>query len=117
MKIYTKNEIEQAIDIPFLIQEIENGLRLASEGKVINAPVSFLHFESPKGDVHIKSRAVFDGDMYVVKIASGFYENAHLGLPSSNGAILLFSQKTGELISILLDKGRLTDLRTGLRGP
>jgi ornithine cyclodeaminase len=116
MKIYTKNEIEQALDIPFLIQEIEDGLRLASEGKAINAPVSFLHFESPKGDVHIKSGAFLGGEMYVVKIASGFYDNPVLGLPSSNGAMLLFSQKTGELMTILLDEGRLTDLRTGLAG-
>jgi ornithine cyclodeaminase len=116
MKIYTKDEIEQVIDIPFLMQEIEDGLRLASEGKVINAPVSFMHFESPKGDVHVKSGAFLDGEMYVVKIASGFYENALLGLPSSNGAMLLFSQKTGKLITILLDEGRLTDLRTGLAG-
>ncbi len=116
MKIYTKNEIEQAIDIPFLMQEIEDGLRLASKGKAISAPVSFMHFESPKGDVHIKSGAFSDGEMYVVKIASGFYENPLLGLPSSNGAMLLFSQKTGELLTILLDEGRLTDLRTGLAG-
>lgn len=116
MKIYTRNEIEQAIDIPFLMQEIEEGLRLASEGKAISAPVSFMQFESPKGDIHIKSGAFFDGEMYVVKIASGFYENPVLGLPSSNGATLLFSQKTGELITILLDEGRLTDVRTGLAG-
>ncbi len=116
MKIYTKNEIEQAIDVPFLMHEIENGLRLASEGKAISAPVSFMHFESPKGDVHIKSGAFIDGEMYVVKIASGFYENPLLGLPSSNGAMLLFSQKTGKLIAILLDEGRLTDIRTGIAG-
>lgn len=116
MKIYTKSEIEQAIDIPSLIQEIEAGLRLTSERKAISAPVSFLHFESPKGDVHIKSGAFLDGEMYVIKIASGFYENPVFGLPSSNRAMLLFSQRTGELIAILLDEGRLTDLRTGLSG-
>lgn len=116
MKIYTKNEIAKAIDIPFLMQEIEDGLRLASNGKALTAPVSFMHFESPKGDVHIKSGALIDGEIYVVKIASGFYNNPILGLPSSNGAMLLFSQKTGELIAILLDEGLLTDLRTGLAG-
>ena len=83
MKIYTKNEIEQAIDIPFLMNEIESGLRLASEGKAISAPTSFMHFEAPKGDVHIKSGAFLDGEVYAVKIASGFYENPLLGLPST----------------------------------
>lgn len=116
MKIYTRHEIEQAIDIPYLMEEIEKGLQLASQGRALNAPVSFMHFEAPKGDVHIKSGALSDGEMYVIKIASGFYENPALGLPSSNGVMLLFSQKTGELMAILLDEGRLTDLRTGLAG-
>jgi ornithine cyclodeaminase len=116
MKIYIKNEIELAIDIPLIMEEIEDGLRLVSEGRAINAPVSFMHFEFPKGDVHIKSGAFLDGEMYVVKIASGFYENPILGLSSSNGVMLLFSQKTGELRAILLDEGRLTDVRTGVAG-
>lgn len=116
MKIYTKNEIIGAIDIPFLMKEIEAGLRSASEGRVISAPVGFLHFESPEADVHIKAGAIVNGEMFVVKIASGFYANPLSGLPSSNGAMLLFSQKTGEPIAILLDEGKLTDLRTGLAG-
>lgn len=116
MKIYTKDELEKAIDIPYLMDALENGFRLASEGKFINAPVNFMHFEDPKGDVHIKSGAFLNGEMYVIKIASGFYNNPLIGLPSSNGAMLLFSQKTGRLLTILLDEGRLTDLRTGLAG-
>lgn len=116
MKIYTKSEIEKAIDIPSLMQEIEIGLRLASEGKFIQAPVSFMHFDLPKGDVHIKSGALLNGEIYVVKIASGFYGNPASGIPSSNGCMLLFSQETGEPIALLLDEGRLTDLRTGLAG-
>jgi ornithine cyclodeaminase len=116
MKIYTKHEIEQAIDIPYFIEEIEKGLCLASQGKFSNALVSFMHFEAPRGDVHIKSGAFLEDEMYVVKIASSFYDNPRLGLPSSQGAMLLFSQKTGELVAILLDEGRLTDLRTGLAG-
>jgi ornithine cyclodeaminase len=116
VKIYTKYEIENACDMPVLMQAIEEGFQLASAGKAIHAPVSFLNFESPKADVHIKSGAFLNGDMYVIKIASGFYGNPLQGLPSSNGAMLLFSQKTGELLAILHDEGRLTDIRTGLTG-
>lgn len=116
MKIYTNDEIKQAIDIPFLMEQMEHGLRLASQGHAITAPTSFMHFDAPKADVHIKSGAFRNGEMYVVKLASGFYHNPSLGLPSSNGVMLLFSQKTGELIAILLDEGQLTDLRTGLAG-
>lgn len=116
MKIFTKEQIEKAIDIPHLIAEIEKGLILYSRKQVMTAHPSFLRFEMPRGDVHIKSGAIVDDEFYVVKVASGFYDNPKIALPSSNGLILLFSQKTGELRAILLDEGRLTDLRTGLAG-
>lgn len=116
MKILTKKQIESVIDIPYFIEAIEEGLVLYSQKKTITAPISFLNFENPRGDVHIKSGALEGDEYYVVKIASGFYENPKIGLPSSNGLMLLFSQKTGELKAILLDEGRLTDLRTGLAG-
>ena len=116
MQIYTKTQIENALDIPYLITEIEKGLILYSRRKANIAPSSFLHFENPPGDTHIKSGAIPGEDLYVIKIASGFYENPKIGLSSSNGLMLLLSQKTGELKAILLDEGRLTDLRTGLAG-
>ena len=52
----------------------------------------------------------------MIKIASGFYENVEYGLSSSNGLMLLFKQETGELASILLDEGYLTDVRTAIAG-
>src|SRR4029077_9953991 len=76
----------------------------------------FMRFKNPPGDVHVKSGYIPGDDLYVIKIASGFYDNSKIGLPSSNGLMLLFSQKTGALQAILLDEGRLTDLRTALAG-
>jgi len=116
MKVYTKQEIERVIDLPHSIAEIEKGLIHSFRGEVLTAPVSFMHFEMPQGDVHIKSAAVRGDEYYVVKIASGFYENPKQGLSSSNGVMLLFSQKTGALKAVLFDEGLLTDLRTGLAG-
>jgi ornithine cyclodeaminase len=116
MKVYTRNQIEKAIEIPSLLAAIEEGLIRYSEKRAHIAPVSFLHFKEPVGDVHIKSGALLGHEFYVVKIASGFYDNPKIGLSSSNGLMLLFSQKTGELAAILLDEGRLTDLRTALAG-
>jgi ornithine cyclodeaminase len=50
------------------------------------------------------------------RATSGFYDNPQLGLPSSNGLMLLFEQKTGELRAVLLDEGHLTDIRTAVAG-
>jgi ornithine cyclodeaminase len=49
-------------------------------------------------------------------MASGFYNNAELGLSVADGLILVFSQQTGHLKLILLDKAWLTDMRTAAAG-
>ena len=110
------DEIKSLVDTPQLIQEIETGFVLYSEGKVVVPPVGFLHFDDPPGDVHIKYGFVSGGDYYVLKMASGFYDNAKVDLPVADGVILVFSQKTGELKLILLDKCWLTDMRTAAAG-
>ena len=110
------DEIKRLLDAPQLIQEIETGFVLYSEGKVNVPPVGFLHFDDPPGDVHIKYGFVSGGDYYVMKMASGFYDNPELGLSVADGVILVFSQKTGELKLILLDKCWLTEMRTSAAG-
>ncbi len=115
-KVLELEEIKRLIDIPQLIQAIEDGFVLYSEDKVVVPPVGFLHFEQPPGDVHIKYGFVKGDDVYVLKMASGFYNNAELGLSVADGLILVFSQQTGHLKLILLDKAWLTDMRTAAAG-
>ncbi len=110
------DEIKRLVDIPQVIREMETGFVLYSEGQVEVPPVGFLHFEEPPGDVHIKYGFVSGDEYYVLKMASGFYNNADLGLPISDGLLLVFSQKSGELELILLDKCWLTDVRTAAAG-
>ncbi len=95
---------------------IEAGFVAYSEGRAVVPPVGEMIFESPPGDVHIKYGYIRGDDYYVIKIASGFTDNPRLGLPSGNGLMLLFSQKTGELECLLLDEGYLTNLRTAAAG-
>ena len=115
-RILKLDEIKRLIDIPQLIQEIEAGFVLYSEDKVVVPPVGFLHFDQPPGDVHIKYGYVTGDDFYVLKMASGFYNNAELGLSVADGLILVFSQQTGHLELILLDECWLTDMRTAAAG-
>lgn len=110
------DEIEPLIDVPKLIDEIEAGFVLYSRGRVTVPPVGFLHFDEPPGDVHIKYGSVSGDEHWVLKTASAFYENPGLGLPVSDGSILVFSQETGALELILLDECWLTDMRTAAAG-
>lgn len=116
MKIISLNQIKELLSSVDFISEIENGFVAYSQGNAVVPPIGELIFKNPPGDVHIKYGYLVGDDYYVVKIASGFYENPKLHLPSSTGLMLLFSQKTGELLSILLDEGYLTDLRTAAAG-
>jgi ornithine cyclodeaminase len=114
--VLTLDQIKPLIDISQLILEMEAGFLLYSEGKVTVPPVGFLHFDEPPGDVHIKYGYVSGDDAYVLKMASGFYNNPEQGLPASDGLMLVFSQKTGQLKRILLDECWLTDMRTAAAG-
>ncbi len=109
-EIIRRNSAESLIEI------IEKGFVLYAEKKVVVPPVGYLAMEQPPGDVHIKYGYIKGDEYYVIKIASGFYNNPAIGLNSSNGMMLLFSQKTGETLSILLDEGHLTDVRTAVAG-
>lgn len=109
-------------DIKRLLQNIdvvaamEEGFIQYSNGNTVVPPVGELLFDEPKGDTHIKYGYIKKDDYYVIKIASGFYDNPKLGLSSSQGLMLLFDQKTGVPEAVLLDEGYLTDIRTAAAG-
>ena len=88
----------------------------SSSGHVQTGDVVHLSFPESNGDCHVKSGHILHTDTYVIKIASGFYDNPLKGLPSSNGMMLAFSATTGEPTAILRDEGWLTDMRTGIGG-
>ena len=99
-----------------LISAMEQGFIQYSNGNTVVPPVGELLFDEPKGEAHIKYGYIKNDDYYVIKIASGFYQNPQLGLASSQGLMLLFDQKTGVPKAVLLDEGHLTDLRTAAAG-
>ncbi len=116
VKILDRTEIASLLPRVNLIGQLEAGFVGYSKGLAIVPPVGELTFRDPPGDVHIKYGYMAGDEFYVVKIASGFYENPGLGLSSSDGLMLLFSARTGELRAILLDQGLLTDVRTAVAG-
>ena len=114
MEIITLDQIKQILPSIDIIPQIEKGFQAYSEGRVIVPPIGEMILD--KGEVHIKYGFVKKDGYYVIKVASGFYENPAVGLPSDNGLMLLYSQETGELASILLDEGYLTNIRTAVAG-
>ena len=109
-------EALNGIDPGAIVDEIARGFVFYSQGKVVVPPIGELIFDEPRGDTHIKYGYIRGDEFFVIKIASGFYDNPKLGLPAGSGLMLLFSQKTGSLLSVMLDEGYLTQVRTAAAG-
>ena len=101
MHIADLEQIKGALPGLDLLPAIEAGFVAYSEGRANVPPVGELMMA--KGEVHIKYGCIEDDPYYVIKVASGFFANADLGLPSGNGMMLLFSQDTGAPVAVLLD--------------
>lgn len=116
MIVVDLERIRAALDIPTAIERIEEGFAAYSGGKLTVPPVGHLDFADPPGECHIKYGYVHGDDYFIIKVATGFYENARLGLPNSSGLMILFSANTGEAEVLLQDAGYLTDVRTAIAG-
>ncbi len=116
MYILKKETIQKIVSSIDLVPLIEKGFIAYSNGKTIVPPVGELTFSSPPGDVHIKYGYILNDSYYVIKIASGFWQNEKYGLPNGNGMMILFDQKTGKPEALLYDEAILTDIRTAIAG-
>ena len=114
--IFNLDQIKKVLPTLDIVKDLEEGFIAYSQGQVVVPPVGELSFEDPPGDTHIKYGYIKGDDYYVIKIASGFYDNPKINLSSNSGLMLLFSQKTGVPAAILLDEGFLTDVRTAVAG-
>ena len=116
VRIITLEEIKDILPDIDVIGAMKKGFIEYSNGDVVVPPVGEMIFENPPGEVHIKYGHSKKGKSYVIKIASGFYNNPQLGISSSQGLMLVFNQTTGQLQAVLLDEGHLTDIRTAGAG-
>ena len=115
MKVYALAEIKRALQKIDVLPLIKEGFIAYSSGLAVVPPVGELLFDDPPGDVHIKYGYIQNDDYYVIKIASGFYGNSQNNIaPSQGGVMILFDQKTGKEVGILVDECYLTNVRTCL---
>jgi ornithine cyclodeaminase len=117
MKVFGLEDIKRVLPKIDLTPLIKEGFVAYSSGLAVVPPVGELSFENPPGDVHIKYGYIQNEDYYVVKIASGFYGSLDLNIPSNQGGMmLLFEQKTGKEVGVLIDQCYLTNVRTAIAG-
>ena len=115
-RVVPLEKILEALPDIDVVGEIERGFVAFSEGKVEVPPVGELLFPDENGELHIKYGAVRGDDVFVVKLATGFFNNPALGLPPFSGCMLVLSARTGQVLCILLEEGELTNHRTAAAG-
>jgi len=115
-KVYSLDEIMAVLPQVDVVGEIAQGFHAYSDGRVTVPPVAELLFPDNHGELHIKYGAIRGDDVFVIKVATGFFNNPHAGLPPFGGCMLVLSQKTGAVEAVLLEAGELTNHRTAAAG-
>ena len=115
--ILRSKEIKKIVHLESnLIPIIENAFKSLSKGEIVMPPIFRLDIKKYHGESDVKGAYIEGLDSFAIKVASGFFNNPSIGLPSSNGLMILLDSQTGILKSVLLDNGFLTDVRTAIAG-
>ena len=115
-RVVPLTEIERVLPDIDVIGAMEQAFIAYSEGRAVVPPVGELLFDDPPGDAHIKYGYLKGDDVFVIKVATGFYDNPRKGLPPNAGLMLVFDARTGLPRAVLLDEGHLTNVRTAAAG-
>ena len=117
IRILNEEEIKGLVSLDLsVVEAIEKGFSELAKGNALVPPIMMIPVPEKKGEVDIKSAYIKGLDQMAIKVASGFFENSRLGLPSQSGQMLVVSAETGFLQGVLLDNGYLTQVRTGAAG-
>src|SRR6185503_18650751 len=101
MKVFYKAEIQRLLSLQTVLDYIEEGFVMYSKKEAMIPHEAILLFQKPPGECHIKWGYAKYGKYYVIKVASGFFENPLKGLPSRNGLMVLFDKDTGATVCVL----------------
>ncbi|APG95536.1 ectoine utilization protein EutC [Sinorhizobium americanum] len=117
MTILTEAELRRIVVLDReAVACVENAFHSLATRAVAMPPILRLDIPEHRGEVDVKTAYVPGLDGFAIKISPGFFENPKIGLPSTNGMMVLLSSQTGLVQAVLLDNGYLTDVRTAAAG-
>lgn len=117
IQIVTEAELRRLVALDLTtVDVIEAAFAALATGGVVMPPILSMDLPAAHGEVDVKTAYIPGFDGFAIKVSPGFFNNPHLGLPSLNGLMILFSAKTGLVQALYLDNGYLTDIRTAAAG-
>ncbi|MCW1412791.1 ectoine utilization protein EutC [Rhizobium sp. 1AS11] len=117
MLILTEAELRKVIGLDRdTVACVEAAFAALATKAVAMPPILRLDIPENRGEVDVKTAYVPGIEGFAIKISPGFFDNPKIGLPSTNGMMVLLSSRTGLVQALLLDNGYLTDVRTAAAG-
>ncbi|MCE7002837.1 hypothetical protein LWC34_08335 [Kibdelosporangium philippinense] len=116
MKIIDLPALRAMASFDLVFGAVRDALIAHASGQTQTPPPMHLVFPDVDGDCHVKAGYMSGARHFAVKIASGFYRNAELGLPNNNGLVMVVDATNGVPAAILADQGWLTAWRTAAAG-
>jgi ornithine cyclodeaminase len=116
VRLLTEAEIRDLIGPAEALAAVREAFIAFADGRATLPEVIGIEFPEQHGEAHVKGAYLHGTPYWSIKAATGFYGNTALGLPVLGGLSLVFSAATGQLDTLLLDNGFLTELRTGAAG-
>src|SRR5580704_3711831 len=95
MLVVREQEIRTVLDPASCIAAVERAFTIYAAGGAELPGVIHLDVPEHQGEIHIKAGYLHGGPFYAVKMASGFPDNPSLGLPASDGMVVVFDARTG----------------------
>lgn len=115
--ILTETDLRKIVELDGdAVDCVEQAFAALATKAVEMPPIMRLDIAAHRGEVDVKTAYVPDLDSFAIKVSPGFFNNPSLGLPSTNGLMMLLSARTGLVEALLLDNGYLTDVRTAAAG-
>lgn len=111
MRILSQYDMEQALSLEQIMDQVEQAYRLDRQGQAVTPPRP----QVEQGGLSILYMPCFTGNTFGTKILTVVPENARRGLPTIDGLMLLNDGETGRPTALLEGKA-LTALRTGAVG-
>ncbi|MFB6582292.1 ornithine cyclodeaminase family protein [Streptomyces sp. NPDC056402] len=116
LPVFGLTDIERTVTSRQVLDTVQDGLIAHAEGRTSVPPPLHMAFPEADGDCHVKAGWITGAPHFTVKIATGFYSNSALGIPSNHGLVCVVSARTGQIRAVLDDRGLLTAWRTAAAG-
>jgi ornithine cyclodeaminase len=115
VRLLRRADVRRCLDGADVLGAVRKALIATARGRARSPGAMSFDFGG-HGEAHVKGAYLEGAGDWVVKLATGFYDNPRHGLPTASGMSLLCSAETGVPKAIVLDGGHLTDVRTAAAG-